>query len=220
MASGRVPDPPHNADKARGRGGRLVSKRPHSRSPGHDPPNPASPSTTGPSAERAREQEQQGAYAVGFSLGGGLALCQHADRTIIYLYGLTLRHQHASADNPCGVVYPHAPASVMSGRGRPSPGCVRVLGMGVWAGHPKTHTLSYRTRARRTRISVIQATAPASWPARSGIGRACRWKRLGPPRRRRRAGTRGGAPPGRRGGHANMHANRYRDPVIRVPLIR
>ena len=45
------------------------------------------------------------------------------------------------------VVYPHAPASVMSGRGRPSPGCVRVLGMGVWAGHPKTHTLSYRTRA-------------------------------------------------------------------------
>ena len=40
------------------------------------------------------------------------------------------------------VVYPHAPASVMSGRGRPSPGCVRVLGMGVWAGqgHPKTHT--------------------------------------------------------------------------------
>ena len=24
MASGRVPDPPHNADKARGRGGRLV----------------------------------------------------------------------------------------------------------------------------------------------------------------------------------------------------
>ena len=45
------------------------------------------------------------------------------------------------------VVYPHAPASVMSGRGRPSPGCVRVLGMGVWAGQPKTHTLSYRTRA-------------------------------------------------------------------------
>ena len=137
-----------------GAAGGSCAKRPHSRSPGHDPPNPASPSTTGPSAERAREQ-QQGAYAVGFSLGGGLALCQHADRTIIYLYGLTLRHQHASADNPCGVVYPHAPASVMSGRGRPSPGCVRVLGMGVWAGHPKTHTLSYRTRARRTRISVI-----------------------------------------------------------------
>ena len=114
MASGRVPDPPHNADKARGRGGRLVSKRPHSRSPGHDPPNPASPSTTGPSAERAREQ-QQGAYAVGFSLGGGLALCQHADRTIIYLYGLTLRHQHASADNPCGA---------WCTRTRPHPSCL------------------------------------------------------------------------------------------------
>lgn len=97
-----------------GAAGGSCAKRPHSRSPGHDPPNPASPSTTGPSAERAREQ-QQGAYAVGFSLGGGLALCQHADRTIIYLYGLTLRHQHASADNPCGA---------WCTRTRPHPSCL------------------------------------------------------------------------------------------------
>ena len=76
------------------------------------------------------------------------------------------------------VVYPHAPASVMSGRGRPSPGCVRVLGMGVWAGQPKTHTLSYRTRApsdENFRYSGDRAGFMAG--SFGDPGRACRWKR-------------------------------------------
>ena len=131
-----------------GAAGGSCAKRPHSRSPGHDPPNPASPSTTGPSAERAREQ-QQGAYAVGFSLGGGLALCQPCRPD----HNLPVWSHAPSPACKRGqplwrVVYPHAPASVMSGRGRPSPGCVRVLGMGRMGRSPEKHTLSYRTRAR------------------------------------------------------------------------
>ena len=176
---------------ARGRGGRLVSKRPHSRSPGHDPPNPASPSTTGPSAERAREQ-QQGAYAVGFSLGGGLALCQHADRTIIYLYGrrrsvtsMQARTTPVARGVPARARIRHVWAGTSFPRVR---ACARYGGMGrspenaySFLSHPRPSDENFRYSGDRA--GFMAGSHAGSFGDRARLPMEAAWTPAGPPPR-------------------------------------
>ena len=117
-ASGRVPDPPHNADKAKGGPGAQAATlnmiRPAPHPPQHDRPERRA---------RAREQ-QQGAYAVGFSLGGGLALCQHANRTLnlpVWSHAAVTRMQ---AGTPVARVPARAHPSCLGGYVLPQGACV------------------------------------------------------------------------------------------------